>query len=43
MYREFKVDYAKFVADVDYSEIKIDTSDLMSKSKKFFSKKTVYY
>ena len=38
MYREFKVDYAKFVADVDYSEIKIDTSDLMSKAKIFFKK-----
>jgi uncharacterized protein len=38
MYREFKVDYTKFVCDIRNSEVKINTSDLMSKTKIFFKR-----
>ena len=38
LYREFKVDYKKFVKDIDELESGVDTKTLMNKARSFFKK-----
>ena len=38
LYREFKVDYKRFVEDNDNLEVNVDTSTLMHKAKSFFKR-----
>ena len=38
LYREFKVDYKKFVEDVDNLETNVETSTLMDKAQSFFKR-----
>lgn len=38
LYREFMVDYSNFSVDIDNSQYKVDTKNLMEKAKTFFKK-----
>ena len=38
LYREFIVDYSNFSVDIDNSQYKVDTKNLMEKAKTFFKK-----